>query len=119
MIRNRPHCSRFAELRDGTSHTILIGEKALDAQRADSGAWLCDEPFFLGGSNGTFRLGNGLYRDTGAKYPLFLRNWGAAHPAGTAFLFGDGSVRTLHYQTPSPVVHALMTPNGGESVTLE
>jgi len=49
---------------------------------------------------------------------LMENNWGSAHPGGAQFLFADGSVHILHYETTNTVVHALLTPNGHEAVSL-
>jgi prepilin-type N-terminal cleavage/methylation domain-containing protein len=45
--------------------------------------------------------------------------WGSPYPAGGLFAMADGSVRTLGFNTSTHVVIAVMTPNGGETVTLE
>ena len=50
----------IAGVTDGTSHTLLAGEKAVDPVYALSGSWYWDEPFYLGGSFSTSRKGNGL-----------------------------------------------------------
>src|SRR5262249_58847202 len=42
-------CLRLADITDGTSHTALVGEKAMDPANYDTGSWYYDEPFFTGG----------------------------------------------------------------------
>ena len=111
-VPNRPRCLPLATFRDGTSQTLLIGEKAMDPQNYTTGTWYWDEPLFTGGSEGTQRKGTAVLRD--ARGIAFQENWGAAHPGGALFLFADGSVRSLRFATPRPVVRALMTPDGGE-----
>jgi len=114
VIPQRPRCLRLAALADGTSTTILLGEKAFDPEVQRPTSWYYDEPFFLGGSGGTARWRFGILRDgVGIAHK---RNWGSAHAGGAQFLFGDGSVRLLVYGTPSATVRALMTPTGGEFV---
>jgi Protein of unknown function (DUF1559) len=114
VIPARPLCLRIADLTDGTSHTILVGEKAVDPRVNTPTTWYYDEPFFIGGSGGTMRWQGGVLRDgPGIAYKL---NWGSAHPAGAQFVFGDGSVRLIPFATPAQVVLAMMTPNGGEVV---
>jgi prepilin-type N-terminal cleavage/methylation domain-containing protein/prepilin-type processing-associated H-X9-DG protein len=115
VIPKRPECLRIAEFIDGTSNTILVGEKAMDSSLYDTGTWFWDEPFFTGGSGGTYRHGSGLMKDAVgiANTP---DNWGSPHPGGVQFLFADGSVRLIAYGTEPEIVMALMTPSGGETV---
>ena len=101
---------------DGTSHTVLAGEKAMDPTYYSTGSWYWDEPFFLGGSDSTSRKGNGLLRDKKGDFLDARENWGSAHPAGANFLFCDGSVHLIAYGTSAPIIQALMTPAGGEVV---
>lgn len=60
------------------------------------------------------RCGTQLLRDV--RKVKFMNNWGSAHPAGVMFLFVDGSVRLLPYETPEDLVQALLSPRGGEAV---
>jgi prepilin-type N-terminal cleavage/methylation domain-containing protein/prepilin-type processing-associated H-X9-DG protein len=112
VIKNRPVCLRFANLRDGLSTTIVIGEKAMNPDHYATGTWFWDEPFFLGGSGGTMRGGSEVLRD--ARGIDFRQNWGAAHRGGAQFLFADGSVHLFRFGTTPNVVTALRTPDGGE-----
>jgi prepilin-type processing-associated H-X9-DG protein len=112
VIPNRPKCLSIAGIRDGTAYTILVGEKAMDPKNYDTGTWYWDEPFFTGGNGGTQRDGSHVLRDT--KDVDFVFNWGSAHPGGAQFLFADGSVRMIPYDTPQDTVKALLTPDGGE-----
>lgn len=105
---------RMADLTDGTSNTILAGEKAFDPQIQTPTTWYWDEPFFLGGSGSSARKGVLVLRD--APGILFKRNWGATHLGGAQFLFADGSVHTLDYDIRWQVVSALLTPQGYEMV---
>jgi prepilin-type N-terminal cleavage/methylation domain-containing protein len=109
----------LTDISDGTSNTLLVGEKAMDPQRYNTGGWWFDEPVFTGGSDGTSRKGIVILSDvmagrTGA-YPW---NWGSPHIAGAQFLFADGAVRSLSFGIDSSVVWALLTPNGHEAVSL-
>ncbi len=113
---NRPLCHSTTRFTDGLSNTVLVGEKAYDpsVQRADN--WYWDEPYFFGGSKGTSRGGLGLVPDRpGVPYK---ENWGSPHGSGVQFVFGDGSVRSLSFKTDTDQFAALLTPDGGEAVTL-
>jgi prepilin-type N-terminal cleavage/methylation domain-containing protein/prepilin-type processing-associated H-X9-DG protein len=121
LIPNRPHCLSFAQVTDGTAHTVLVGEKAMNPANYTTGTWYWDEPFFTGGAGGTQRGrgprpgdGTGVVRDDRGMGFSFFYNWGSAHPSGAQFVFADGSVRPLVYGTSPSVVLALLTPQGGE-----
>lgn len=118
LFPKRPYCLGLCYITDGTSHTVLVGEKSMAPQDYNSGTWYWDEPFFTGGSDGTVRSGSivqhdsrGLRDDLGFRY-----NWGSPHSSGAQFVFADGSVRLISYATPPDVVKALLTPSGGEAV---
>ncbi len=114
-IPDRPGCLRIAQFTDGTSQTILVGEKAFDPLAETPTSWYWDEPFFLGGSQGTARSGVQILQDApGVPFPF---NWGSAHAGGAQFLFADGSVRLLSYATSWATVSALLTPDQGEVVS--
>jgi prepilin-type processing-associated H-X9-DG protein len=115
VVPNRPRCLSLAEFLDGTSQTVLAGEKAVDAANYTTGSWYWDEPFFAGGSGGTQRFGTAVVPD--APKGFFRDNWGSAHPAGAQFLFADGSVRLVPHGTPPATVRALLTPGGGEVIS--
>jgi prepilin-type N-terminal cleavage/methylation domain-containing protein len=108
----------LTDISDGASNTILVGEKAMDPRRYNTGGWYYDEPVFTGGSCGTGRGGTAILPDrvagaTGA-YP---NNWGSPHTAGAQFVFADGAVRLIPYATDSSIVSALLSPNGHEPVS--
>lgn len=102
---------------DGTSNTLLVGEKAMAPARYNTGGWYFDEPIFTGGSDGTGRQGTLILSDRMAgSTGAFPWNWGSPHLPGAQFLFADGSVRTVPYATDGSVVWALLSPNGQEVV---
>jgi prepilin-type processing-associated H-X9-DG protein len=117
LIRGRPLTYGLAAVTDGTSQTVLVGEKAMQSVMYSGEGWYYDEPFFLGGSFGTRRLGIEIVRDS--RQCPFRDNWGSAHPGGAQFVFADGAVHSLSYSSAPNVVHALLTPNGGEVVPAE
>ncbi len=122
---------------DGTSNTIFFGEKALAQTAYSSGSWYWDEPFIMGGTGGTGRCGSELYSDSqlntfpdrvsGTGWSVANTgescgggNWGnTSSSGGPQFTFGDGSVRTIIYNTASSKVQLLIRPADGQSVTLD
>lgn len=116
VIANRPVCRHLAEITDGLAFTVLVGEKSMCPRYYTTGTWFWDEPFFTGGSEGTARQGTRVLRDAWDldQGLQFRDNWGAVHPAGANFVFGDGSVRLIRHGTPEASVRAVLTPAGGE-----
>lgn len=119
LFPNRPYVRSLREITDGTSNTILAGEKSMAPQDYTSGTWYWDEPFFTGGSDGTVRSGSRVQQDSRglATGRQFRFNWGSPHMAGAQFVFADGSVRQVLYATSANVVAALLTPSGGEVIS--
>jgi type II secretory pathway pseudopilin PulG len=121
LFPNRPYCLSIRVITDGTSHTILVGEKSMAPQDYSSGTWYWDEPFFTGGSDGTVRSGTRILQDSHALEEglQFRWNWGSPHTVGAQFIFADGSVRQVAYATPQSIIAALLTPSGGEVVSAD
>ena len=116
MFDNRPQCHPMTRMLDGTSNTIMAGEKAYDATVQKPDNWYWDEPYFIGGSKGTSRGGLGLVPDRpGIPHK---ENWGSAHLGGVYFLLGDGGVRLIPFNIPGDHFAALLTPDGSETVVL-
>jgi prepilin-type N-terminal cleavage/methylation domain-containing protein/prepilin-type processing-associated H-X9-DG protein len=95
----------LSQITDGTSNTILLGEKHVPKGYWGQGGWDCsifdgDSPQCSGRSGGPlFPLALSL-RDMGWKF-------GSAHPDSCNFVFVDGSVHTLS-RTLAPAILGLL-----------
>lgn len=104
----------FAQITDGTSNTLLIGQLALrpgDYLATDAAEGR--ESFLFGGTAGTGRNGDKLVQD-GPDSAATL--FGGPFPAGVVFAMGDGAVRLLNY---SLKLRPLQTPDGGEVIMVD
>jgi hypothetical protein len=119
---------------DGLSNTIFMGEKAMSPRAYRLGVYCWDEPYILGGTGGTGRCGDAAFPDTQLiNFPELVYGnswtegtescgggtWGTPSPAGPQFLFGDGSVRTVRFSTPSPMLRLMIRPADGQVVTFD
>ncbi len=127
--------STIASVTDGTSNTILIGEKALAQKAIQLGSWHWDEPYVMGGNGGVGRCGDELYSDSQLNaFPDRVEgpgwtqspdscgggNWGSPSDAGgPQFVFCDGSVRAVRYGTPSTSVRLMIRPADGLVVSFD
>jgi prepilin-type N-terminal cleavage/methylation domain-containing protein len=117
VMPNRPIVYRFSQFTDGTAYTILVGERAFDPSVQTAASWYYDEPFFLGGSQGTARTGLEVLADgPGIKYKA---NWGSAHVSVALFLFGDAAVRGIAFGSPWTVMAPQLVPNDGDVLPLD
>ncbi|MBV9122547.1 MAG: DUF1559 domain-containing protein [Planctomycetes bacterium] len=86
----------LTSIQDGTSNTIMLGEKGLDVnQYADNSAANWDEGIFQGGWGGTCRTTGTVKTD--AKGQGAGNYWGSPFPSVCPFAMADGSVRTVPY----------------------
>lgn len=127
--------TRIADIQDGTSHTMVVGESIHPARwglgpgygNSDVGG---PAPWFVGGAVMVNDFTNQSYgrmlRTT--KHPINSNQFpiapdedndmpfGSQHPGGAQFAFGDGHVSFLSETIDMNAYQALSTRNGGESV---
>ncbi|MFO0867914.1 MAG: DUF1559 domain-containing protein [Pirellulales bacterium] len=101
---------RLAELLDGTSSTLLVGERSA---RLGYSTWTGAV------SEGEEAMARILgIADHAPNHPgAHLDDFTSEHPAGTNFLLGDGSVRLIVETIDLGVYQGLATRAGGEVVT--
>jgi len=122
---------KFAEISDGLSNTLLIGEIG----RGPTSAGANQSPWFAAWTNSVQRLASAginqpfasiqpkpscyvaANNDTPAFGAQNVLGFGSYHPGGANFLFCDGSVKFLRSSTNLTVLSALGTRAGGEVVS--
>jgi prepilin-type N-terminal cleavage/methylation domain-containing protein/prepilin-type processing-associated H-X9-DG protein len=119
--------TRLADIRDGLSATLLVGERPPFAER-DWGYWAYEHlDSTLGVANtlpGESRDHNGRLCPMGPQYfqpghrnnPCDLHHYWSHHPGGGNWLFADGSVRFLTYAAGPNLIPQLATKAGGEVI---
>jgi hypothetical protein len=120
---------KIAQITDGTSHTLLLGEKYVRSDQYEGGGYSDDHGWSEGWDPDAIRstcflpyqdsdgfqftsLGNGDIFGHDQDIPYF----GSAHTGGFNAIFADGSTRTLNYDIDSVVFNALGTRAGDEVI---
>ena len=112
----------FAGIRDGTSNTIMIGEKMLNPDSYSSGDWHDDRGWSDGWDPDTVRSTGFDYGPDhrtllpGEDSRIFGFKFGSAHPGGGNFVLADGSVRTISYTIDRQVFNWLGDRRDGEVI---
>jgi len=91
--------SSAADVTDGLSHTLLYGEKYIDAACYQSGLdWGDNEPLYGGFNNDNHRSTHPAWLLMQDRPGLMsIGSFGSAHPSGANFVLCDGSVRLVGY----------------------
>ena len=122
---------RMAEVTDGTSNTMMMGEKFVDISRyrppqvdldpAEAGAspnsGFTDNGYFQGWAWSTMRCTQGgpirdrRYPATGAS--AWWQMFGSAHPSGMTSVFADGSVKSISFTVPNAIFQLICRKDDG------
>lgn len=120
----------FANISDGSSNTLMIGEKRLRPKNYDKGDWHDDEGWADGWDPDIMRFTLFPFRpdadcDTdfgtcgGAKEDRdFGLSFGSAHSTGMNAVFADGAVHHLAYQIDPVLLNHLAHRADGNAVTV-
>ncbi len=104
--------TRFADITDGQSNTLMVGERASRqiGSWEGSATWIGAVPGAHRGMARTVgrvdRVPNDVLRD--------FADFSSWHPFGANFVMGDGSVRMISDEIERATFHALATRAGGE-----
>jgi len=124
IVRNQINAQRsltLVKIVDGTSNTLMFGEKRLNVALLNSFQGDDNEGFTSGWDHDTIRW------TAGAPAADYLspsggdgeQRFGGSHTGGFVAAMCDGSVKFLRYSTPLPTFQALSTSSGGEVVSID
>ena len=106
---------RIADIGDGTSNTLIVGEVT------GAGPGMYHGHFWAAHNNQTTYSGiNGACTAPGGTYPtglyaMYFAGFGSFHPGGCNFALADGSVAFLSQNIAQNILAALTTRNGPSS----
>jgi prepilin-type N-terminal cleavage/methylation domain-containing protein/prepilin-type processing-associated H-X9-DG protein len=109
---------RFREITDGTSHTLMVGEKYLNPDRYEDGTDLGDNETVAMGFNGDtarWTIVTPLRDRAGFDYDWTA--FGSAHPGVMNAAFADGSVHTVSYSISEETFRRLGSRRDGQPVS--
>ena len=116
-------CTRIAQITDGTSQTLLIGERLVQPPGPSilpfTSAW-CGQVAFAD----EYDSASVPYLYPDANHPINLSPtdplcFGSWHPQGANFALADGSCVFLNNSLDGQTFVALGTPSGGETINLD
>jgi prepilin-type N-terminal cleavage/methylation domain-containing protein len=117
---------RFADIPDGTSNTLLGGERGAVVSDVPYGWWACGcglpgtvpaEQFGSGVADNLMSTELGLIAGNSTD-PTHIEHYWSYHPGGAQFVLADGSARFLSYTINYQTFQALATRAGGEVASM-
>ena len=116
-----PGAETFASISDGTSNTLVVGERATRTHISRGTFWA--DSFNLYNLSGAYNQSAALLNDYDACIKIASDQaqckygWGSFHSGVINFLYGDGAVRTVRTSIDMKVFTYLATVAGGEVIT--
>jgi prepilin-type N-terminal cleavage/methylation domain-containing protein/prepilin-type processing-associated H-X9-DG protein len=120
---------KISRITDGTSHTILLGEKYVRSDMYAGGGYSDDHGWIEGWDPDDIRCtcfqpyqdSDGYQFQSQGTADIFghdrdIPYFGSAHPGGFNAVFADGAVHTLNYDIDPVAFNALATRAGGEVI---
>ncbi len=115
----------FAQVRDGLSNTIAVGEKRVEEYRDASGTLIdgvtqaqADGPHYRWGFHSTRNTRSPMNGPLVSSWGNYDANFASEHPGGCNFLLGDGSVRFIAENINYDVYNILAARDSDKPVTL-
>ena len=104
----------LSELTDGTSNTLLVGEKYFDSSLYGQPKADDNEGYSVGYDQDVLRWGNiQPQQDRNNGEPWGRKKFGSAHSSGFNAAFADGSVKTIKYQINITTISNFCSINDG------
>lgn len=106
--------TRLADITDGTSSTMLVGEKWVRSKEYDEANHGYDQPMLGSDCTDLRRWTEGSPVQDTAKTVGSNLEFGSAHAGGAGFVFCDGSTKIITYTVDPYVFLVVGSRNGGE-----
>jgi hypothetical protein len=107
---------RFADIRDGTSHVLMIAEKRLKPDYYESGDWHDDRGWTDGWDPDIMRLtSTPLESDFQTTADVGFQ-FGSSHSGAMMGVFADGSVHSINYEIDADLFNNLGDRRDGASI---
>jgi prepilin-type N-terminal cleavage/methylation domain-containing protein/prepilin-type processing-associated H-X9-DG protein len=118
---NGPKYERFQSISDGSSNTLMVGERTTSTRPTRGTFWA--DSFNLYSLSGGYNSSASLLNDYdactavfGTEVPACKYGWGSFHAGGINFVLCDGHVTTINPSIDMGVFQALCTIAGNEPV---